>query len=132
MCLRLQRAAMDVLLLKLIFLEFPAVLILLHWRRRGVASRFLYGASWTLVGGYVAWLGTTWELDRLSEYSTYDWMYRSSIPVFVFLAWPFFSVVAAIVFIFWAAGAKKGERAFMACSNVLMLVLWANSFVAPN
>jgi hypothetical protein len=126
------RHIMIKLVLKFAFLVFPAVLILLHWRRHGVRSRVLYTLSWVETGGYVVWLLLIAALASLAAHPTFDWIRGSSVPANMLVVWPFFAILMALGLCVCTVGAEKGERGFVATSNLLMLILWATSIAAPN
>jgi hypothetical protein len=123
---------MTSLILKFAFLVFPSVLILLHWRRRGVRSPLLYKLSWVEVGSYLLWLLFVAALGFVGSHPTFDWIRGGSIPANLFVFWPMLATMIALALCMFTLAAGKGERGFMVSSNLLMLVLWASSVVAPN
>jgi hypothetical protein len=50
----------------------------------------------------------------------------------ILIATPLFAMGFSLVLIVWSYSAKDGERWVMATANLLMLILWASSLIAPN
>jgi hypothetical protein len=116
---------MSTFILKFVFVIIPAVLILLHWRRRGIGSPLLYTLSWIDVGSYLLWLLLIGALDRFAS----DGVWKNDILGILFVFWPMLATIFALGLAISTMGARRGERAFIVSSNLLMIVLWASSIV---
>lgn len=84
------------------------------------------------VGSYVLWLSLVAALGMMPSSSMFDWIRGSSVPASLFVFWPMMATVFALALSLCALSARKGERGFVATSNLLMVILWASSVVAPN
>jgi hypothetical protein len=117
---------------KFALLGAPAIAILLFWKRRRVESVTLYRASWANPFCYLLWLIAMNATAILSHYTALRWMVFSSLPATLAVGLPFLSCIGSLILCLLCVGAKQVERMFVALPNLLMLILWISSVVAPN
>ena len=118
---------------KFALLGVPAILILLFWKRRGVvASMTLYRASWVNPIGYLLWLAAVIVVSNLSHFPAFSWLAFSILPACLYFFCPFLLSVASLILCLLGVRSKREEQAFVAVPNLLMLLLWISSVVAPN
>jgi hypothetical protein len=125
------------LLLKLAVSWVPAASLLCWLWLRKIRSVILYFASCANLGCYLLWLGT---MVTVRSPIFYRWSSESKnldfvlfvIPAFTFVLWPLFATVGSFILLIASCMAKQGERRFLVPANLLMLILWASSIVAPN
>jgi hypothetical protein len=110
-------------LFKFAALGIPAIVFLLWWRRIGVVSKGLYKSSWTNVGCYLAWLSLGLLANRTAGMGA---------VIGILIGVPLVAVGFSLVLMTWSRFAKQGERWTMALANLLMLLLWTSSVIAPN
>jgi hypothetical protein len=117
---------------KFALLGAPAIAILLFWKTRRIESGALYRASWANAFGYLLWLVAMTTTAILSHYSAFRWMVFSPLPATLAFFLPFLACVGSLLLCLLCVRAKQIERLFVALPNLLMLILWVSSIVAPN
>ena len=115
---------------KFALLGAPAIAILLFWKRRRVESVALYRASWANPFGYLLWLIAMNTTAVLSHSTAFRWMVF--LPATLAFPLPLLSCVGSLFLCLLCVRAKQVERMFVALPNLLMLILWTSSVVAPN
>jgi len=120
-------------LVKFALLGAPAAVTLWFWRRRGPDSQTLYYFSWANISAYLLWCAAISFMSILGGTQAYrDWINYSGITAtFAFLI-PLLSSFGSFVLCLLFVMVKQGERKYVLLSNVLMLILWIVSVVAPN
>lgn len=114
---------MSAYVVKFATLGIPVVVALLWWRRAGVLSRRLYTSTWTNVAAYPMWLGVVIVENRINGMDKL---------IGILIALPLIAVGCCVVLAASSHFAKRGERMKMATANLLMLMLWVSSLIAPN
>jgi hypothetical protein len=124
-------------LLKFALLWAPAVVILWYLKLRGIRSRIFNIISCANIVCYLLWL-----LGMVTVHTpiVYRWISecKPAIPVlmffsaFLFVLWPIFASMVSFVLFMASFGVQPGERRFFVSANLLMLILWASTIVAPN
>jgi hypothetical protein len=109
-------------LLKLALLWAPAAALLVWLKLRKVRSVILYALSASNLLCYPLWLGAI--------------SLRAAAPFvaapFVLVAIPLAATAGSFLMLIATIFAKPGEHRFLVPANLLMLILWGSSMVAPN
>ena len=120
-------------LVKFALLGAPAVVTLCLWRRLGPERRTLYHVSWTNISVFLVWLAAMSFISIMSGSQAYrDWVAFSGLPAALAFFIPFLSAVGSVILCLLGLVAKPEERLYPLASNMLMLILWIVSVVAPN
>ena len=85
-------------------------------------SRGFYILSWTNVICYVLWLTHVTLLNRIG----------GAFLVALVVAVPLVAAALSLVLVVWIRSVGQSERWMMLASNLLLLVLWTTSMIAPN
>jgi hypothetical protein len=125
------------LLLKLALLWVPAAGLLWRLKLRGIRSVIIYFVSGANLVCYMIWLGA---MVLAHSPIFYRWSSESKdldviffmTPTFLFVFCPLVATVGSFILLITTLIAKQGEHRFLVPANLLMLILWATSIVAPN
>lgn len=107
----------------------PASITLVFWKRRRVKARGVYRASGANVLGYLLWLLAGVVMAMLFHIPAVTF---SFLPATVAFLWPFVAAIASFVLCLLSIPAEMKEQPFIVLPNLLMLILWISSVVAPN
>jgi hypothetical protein len=124
-------------LLKLALLWVPAAGLLLWLKLRKIQSVIIYFVSMASLFCYLLWLGATMFVGspsffRLSSESKDLQIVLGAFGSFTLFAIPVAASVGSFILFIASFIAKPGEHRFLVPANLLTLVLWASSMVAPN
>jgi hypothetical protein len=120
-------------LVKFALVGVPAVVTLWFLRRLGPGSRNLYYVSFANLCGYLLWLAVMSFITIVDGSQAYrDWLFFSGLPAAFAFFIPFLFSFGSLVLCVLSFLAKQGERAYLVFFNMLMLLLWIVSVVAPN
>lgn len=119
-------------LVKFTLLGAPAVVALWVWRRRGLDCRKLYYVSWANICVYLLWAAAMSLMSVLTHYRAFLWLTFSALPAALAFFIPLLFSFGTLVLCFLSVIAKRNERLYVFLSNLLMLILWIVSVVAPN
>ena len=92
----------------------------------------LYRASWANPVGYLLWLAAVIVVSNISHSSAFSWLTFSVLPAGLYFFCPFSLAVGSLILCLLGIKSKQGEQAFIGVPNLLMLLLWISSVVAPN
>ena len=107
----------------------PAGITLFFWQRRRIDRKNVYRASCANVGAYVLWILAGVVTAGLIHIPA---VFFSSLPSTVLVFWPFLGVIASLLLCLSCIRAEMREQPFIFFPNLLMLILWISSVVAPN
>jgi len=116
-------------LLRFAVLGIPAAVLLL-WKRAGILSKHLYSSSWANVIAYCVWLTLEVLLNRIGRIPAAPKLFDALVGFLI--GSPLIASSCSLVLIILSLSAERDEKWTMASSNVLMIVLWASSLIAPN
>jgi len=125
------------LLLKLALLWVPAAGLLWWLKLRGIRSVIIYFVSGANLVCYMIWLGAMVLADSpifyrwSSESKDLDVIFFMT-PTFLFVLCPLAATAGSFILLITTLIAKQGEHRFLVPANLLMLILWATSIIAPN
>jgi len=118
-------------LLRFALLGIPSIFVLWLWKRAGIRSRLLYGSSWTNVVFYSIWLVMGLTLNWLSRLPHRPPLFDALIGFLIAL--PLIGALSSLFLLTCTLLTKGTEQKIApAASSVLMFVLWASSWIAPN
>ena len=113
-------------------LGVPTIIVLLLWRRKGVERRTLYQASWANPFAYLLWLAAMILVAILFHRPRFLWISSTLVPASLAFAYPLLLSFGSLILCVLCVRAKQKEQPFIILSNLLMLILWVSSVVAPN
>ena len=125
-------------LLKLALLWTPAVGLLWWLKLRKIRSVIIYFISGANLVCYLLWLGA---IGIVGSPSFYRWSSESKdhlrivlsvIPPLTLVVIPPAATVGSFIFLITSFVARPGEHRFLLSANLLTLILWASSMIAPN
>ncbi len=124
-------------LLKLALLWAPAAGLLWWLKLRKIRSVIIYFISGANLVCYLLWLGATGIIGspsffRWSSESTDLRFVLSVISSVTLLVIPIAATVGSFFMLMMSFIARPGERRFLVPANLLSLILWASSMIAPN
>jgi hypothetical protein len=117
-------------LLRFAVLGIPAGAALLWWKRAGIHSKHLYSSSWANVIAYCIWLTLGVLLNRIGRIPAAPKLFDALVGFLI--ASPLIASFCSLALIILSLFAERSEKWTMGSSNVLMIVLWASSLIAPN
>lgn len=125
-------------LLKIAFLWTPAAGLLLWLKLRKIRSVILYFVSVADILCYSLWLGA---ITLIGSPTFYRWSSGSKVDLRIALSAtaslmlfvvPLAATVGSFILLITSFISKPGERRFLVPANLLTLILWGSSLIAPN
>jgi len=117
---------------KFALLGIPTIVALLVWKKLRVESKTFYQFSWANPICYLLWILAIGSTNILIHSVKSSWITFSMLPASVAFIWPFFAAFGSLCLCLLCGRANPKEQAFVLLPNLLMLILWGSSIVAPN
>lgn len=102
--------------------------------RLGVTRKLWYRCTWALAAAYPVWLLAVIALKRgmFDWVGGGGWVEGGGAAVTLFVVWPLAASIVALSFCVGGFTGSPRERPLMVVANILMIIMWASSVVAPN